>query len=177
MTGSHNLPEKRATEAKHGRGLRKAILGLLIGALVFDALWIFTVYRSRSKTLAISRKDPCTFITKQELEEVMGSSFERMRANPPACEYYTPGGSNWVRIEYYGGTGLAYMEVLSKASKIFTMSITRVPGVGDEAYFDTAENSFSIRKKDDALTIDLRFYPNLALEKGKALASKALQHM
>jgi zinc-ribbon domain len=175
-TPSRRVMAKATRATKSGSVLRKTVLLLLIAVLVCDGVWLLIGYSARRKTLANLWRNPCTFVSKQEIEEVMGSSFERMEANPPACDYFTSGTPSWVRTEFHWGEGVAYMGVFRRTGKMFNMSIKPVPGVGEEAYFDAAENTFSVRKKDNALTIDLRFYPN-ALEKGKALAGKALQHM
>jgi hypothetical protein len=68
------------------------------------------------------------------------------------------------------------MGALRKTSKMFDMTISPVTGVGDEAYFDAADKTLSVRKRNNVVIIDLRFSPH-ALEEAKALATKIVSRM
>ena len=149
--------------------VRTVVLRLSLALLVRECAVLWIGYHESHEVLPTSQRDPCSIVPKQEIESALGSSFQRMEANPLGCEYYTPAASNWVRLEFHWGEGVAYMAALRSAGKMFSMSTKPVSGVGDEAYFDAGENTFSVRKKDNVLTIDLRFYPKSALEKGKSI--------
>ncbi len=156
-----------------------------------------------SRTAARGDRDPCSLITKEEAETILGATFNVTKqekvagAGPPSCEY-TPATSkklNGFTITVYwtgGKDALATTKSGTRIAKVLMntkqtdpmglMSIEPVDDLGDEAYFNPVLGS-SVLKGDTLLEFDISammwHQPSreAGLELWKQLANKALARL
>ena len=148
-------------------------------------------------------RDPCSLITKEEAEAILGATFTVTKqdkvagAGPPSCEY-TPASSkklNGFALKVYwtgGKDALATTKSATRIAKTFMktsqtdpmglMSIEPVDDLGDEAYFNPVLGS-SVLKDDTLLEFDISammwHQPSreAGLELWKQLVNKALARL
>ena len=148
-------------------------------------------------------RDPCSLITKEEAETILGAKFNVTKqeqvagAGPPSCEY-TPAGSrkfNGFTIKVYWTNGKNVLATTKSGTRIAKalmktnqtdpmalMSIEPVDDLGDEAYFNPVLGS-SVLKGDTLLEFDISammwHQPSreAGLELWKQLVNKALARL
>jgi hypothetical protein len=156
-----------------------------------------------SRTAAPRDRDPCSLITKEEAEAILGATFNVTREDkvtgggPPSCEY-TPAGSKKLngfalKVYWTGGkdalattkSGTRIAKALMKTSQtdpMGLMTIEPVDDLGDEAYFNPVLGS-SVLKDDTLLEFDINammwHQPSreAGLELWKQLVNKALARL
>ena len=156
-----------------------------------------------SRTAARRDRDPCSLITKEEAETILGAAFNVTKqekvagAGPPSCEY-TPANSkklNGFTITVYwtgGKDALATTKSGTRIAKALMntkqtdpmglMSIEPVDDLGDEAYFNPVLGS-SVLKDDTLLEFDISAMMwhqrsrEAGLELWKQLVTKALARL
>ena len=154
------------------------------------------------KPVARADRDPCSLITKEEAETILGATFNvAQRTNrgggPPSCEY-TPANSKkfngfTLTVYWTGGkdalattkAGSRIARTMMKTNQTDPMSITAIEAVddlGDEAYFNPVMGS-SVLKNDTLLEFDITammwHQPSreAGLELWKQLVNKALARL
>ena len=147
-------------------------------------------------------RDPCSLITKEEAETILGATFKVEKHNnrgggPPSCEY-TPANSKkfngcTLTVYWTGGkdalattkAGTRIAKAMMKTNQTDPMSITAIEPVddlGDEAYFNPVMGS-SVLKDDTLLEFDITammwHQPSreAGLELWKQLVNKALARL
>lgn len=106
----------------------------------------------------------CALFTKEELTQVLGTTFSHADADATGCTYKGDAPREWVRTEalWKGGRKLiqdkktAYNQ-LSHSMPKGNIPIQPYPGVGDEAWVNLW-NVVTAREGDAGITIDLRYY-------------------
>src|SRR5688572_19701937 len=121
-----------------------------------------------ARTAARAHRDPCSLITKEEAQSILGATFTVTKrdkvagAGPPSCEY-TPAGSKKLNgftltVHWTGGkdvlattkSGTRIAKSLMKTNQtdpMGLMTIEPVDDLGDEAYFNPVLGS-SVLKDD-----------------------------
>ena len=156
-----------------------------------------------AKSRARADRDPCSLITKEEAETILGAKFnvtrqDRVRGGgPPTCEY-TPAASKkfngfTLKVYWTGGkdalattkSGTRIAKTLMKTNQtdpMGLMTIEPVDDLGDEAYFNPVLGS-SVLKDDTLLEFDINammwHQPSreAGLELWKQLVNKALTRL
>lgn len=122
-----------------------------------------------------ARHDPCSLVTKDEVEAVLGATVAAGVADGDDCNYDAVNqGSAGARISWLHGHADAAMQGARAGIKMMNLG-QPVEGLGDEAIF-MAPGVLYVRKGDDLITINLVLAPN-ALDKTKTLAAKALARL
>lgn len=122
-----------------------------------------------------ARHDPCSLVTKEEIESVLGESVAAGVADGDDCNYdAVKQGLASARISWLHGHADAAMQGARSGIKMMNLG-KPVEGLGDEAIF-MAPGVLYVRKGDDLVTVNLVLAPN-ALDKTKTLAEKALSRL
>lgn len=122
-----------------------------------------------------ARHDPCSLVTKDEVEAVLGETVKDGVADGDDCNYDSlrPGQAG-ARISWLHGHAEAAIQGARAGIKMMNLG-KPVEGLGDEAVF-MAPGVLYVRKGDDLVTVSLVLAPD-ALDKTKTLAGKALSRL
>lgn len=146
-----------------------------------------TVARASGTSVLENRRitandDQCAIFTKEELSQVLGTTFTHADADATGCTYKGDAPREWVRTEalWKGGRKLvedkrtAYND-LSHVMPTTNVPIQPYPGVGDEAWVNLW-NVVTAYKGDVGIVLDLRYYHHPD-SKTKMLANQALSRL
>ena len=123
-----------------------------------------------STNAAASKMKACSLVTKEEMEQILGSKLKDLAVDQLTCQYRNDEGY-MVEVETTWQGGRDAMD----SAKVFNANLfDPVPELGDEAYFQAA-GVMHVRKGDVYMIINSRIYQNPreteTLIAGKALAS------
>ena len=108
-----------------------------------------------STNAAASKMKACSLVTKEEMEQILGSKLKDVAVDQLTCQYRNDEGY-MVELEttWQGGR-----EAMDSAKTYNAILFDPVPDLGDEAYFQAA-GVMHIRKGDVYMIINSRIYQN-----------------
>jgi hypothetical protein len=94
--------------------------------------------------------DPCALVSRQEAEQLAGTSLNNAVSQPGACTYTAPTSGPTAQVEVFAGeTAKSYLA----AERGIGHQLQPLPGIGDEAYVE--DYAVFVNKHDVWVSIDL----------------------
>ncbi|MBL7493948.1 DUF3558 domain-containing protein [Frankia sp. AgB1.9] len=94
--------------------------------------------------------DPCALVSRQEAEQLAGTSLNNAVSQPEACTYTAPTSGPTAQVEVFAGeTAKSYLA----AERGIGHQLQPLPGIGDEAYVE--DYAVFVNKHDVWVSIDL----------------------
>jgi len=130
---------------------------------------------AKAKTISSARRDPCSLVTKKEIEAALSAPISEAVSNGNDCTYHPAEGSlKGATISVEWEEAAAAMQGAKAGVKMIGLG-QPVADIGDEAVF-MAPGVLYVRKGDVFITINL-YYADNALDKTKALAEKVFARL
>ncbi len=187
--GSDSIPLRRT---------RMVLQSTLIAALSFltacagasQAIKSNTNTRSPAdakKNLAKGGVDPCTLLTKEDAEAVLGANVKKGKSEglsqAAMCQYLREKAETMaqagesVSLQFHFGAGSSFDSYVKNAEAAFKTKAQTVTGVGDKAVFNS--DQFIVRYKDDffIILIGKKMDDGERIEAAKALAQRVIDRL
>lgn len=139
------------------------------------------------KNLAKGAADPCTLLTKEDAEAVLGANVEQGKSQglstAATCQYLREKAETMaqagesVTLQFHFGGGGSFDSYVKNAEAAFKTKAQTVTGVGDKAVFNG--DQFIVRYKDDffIILIGKKMDDAERIEAAKALAQRVIDRL